>query len=114
MTFIFIQHSADGEGHRDHRERLTEKQGVQSTVLQGGRSEEEFTSTAQVLLGKNHLLFVVETYHTFTFSSFVFSLYNSQAQLEADVDGSTPTQINHGKGVRTGCRTCSSLERTNC
>ena len=34
----------------------------------------------QVLLGKNHLLFVVETYHTFTFSSFVFSLYNSQAQ----------------------------------
>ena len=34
----------------------------------------------QVLLGKNHLLFVIETYHTFTFSSFVFSLYNSQAQ----------------------------------
>ena len=25
----------------------------------------------QVLLGKNHILFVVETYHTFTFSSFV-------------------------------------------
>ena len=34
----------------------------------------------QVLPGKNHLLFVVETYHTFTFSSFVFSLSNSQAQ----------------------------------
>ena len=69
MTFIFIQHSADREGHR---ELLAEKQGVHSTVLQGGSSEEEFTSV-QVLLGKNHLLFVVETYHTFTFSSFVFS-----------------------------------------
>ena len=34
----------------------------------------------QVLPGKNYLLFVVETYHTFTFSSFVFSLSNSQAQ----------------------------------
>ena len=34
----------------------------------------------QVLLGKNHHLFVVEIYQTFTFSSFVFSLYNSQAQ----------------------------------
>ena len=37
----------------------------------------------QVLLGKNHLLFVVETNHTHFqqfFSSFVFSLYNSQAQ----------------------------------
>ena len=45
MTFIFIQHSADREGHR---ERLAEKQGVHSTVLQGGSSEEEseFTSTA--------------------------------------------------------------------
>ena len=114
LTLIFIQHSADGEGHREHRERLTEKQVVRSTVLQGGSSEEEFTSTAQVLLRKNHLLFVVETYHTFTFSSFVFSLYNSQAQLEADVDGSTPAQFNHGKGARTGCHTCSSLKRTDC
>ena len=114
MTFIFIQHSADAEGHREQRERLTEKQGVHSTVLQGRSSEEEFTSTAQVLLGKNHLLFVVETYHTFTFSSFVFSLYNSQAQLEADVDGSTPAQINHGKGARTRCHTCSSHKRANC
>ena len=42
MTFIGIQHSADREGHR---ERLAEKQGVHSTVLQGGSSEEEFTST---------------------------------------------------------------------
>ena len=102
MTFIFIQHSTDGEGQREHRERLTKKQGVHSTVLQGGRSEEEFTSTVQVFLGKNHLLFVVEAYHTFTFSSFVFSVYNSQAQLDADVDGSTPAQIKHGKGARTG------------
>ena len=111
MTFIFIQHIADGEGQM---ERLIEKQGVHSTVLQGGSSEEEFTSTAQVLLRRNHPRFVVETYHTFTFSSFVFSLYNSQAQLEADVDGSTPAQINHGKGARTGCHTCSSPKRTNC
>ena len=43
MAFIFIQHSADKE---EHRERLAEKQGVHSTVLQGGSSEEEFTSTA--------------------------------------------------------------------
>ena len=46
MTFIFIRHSADREGHR---ERLAEKQGVHSTVLQGGSSEEAFfwfTSTA--------------------------------------------------------------------
>ena len=43
MTFIFIQHSAYREGHR---ERLVEKQGVHSAVLQGGSSEEEFTSTA--------------------------------------------------------------------
>ena len=39
MTIIFKQHSADGEG-------LAEKQGVLSTVLQGGSSEEEITSTA--------------------------------------------------------------------
>ena len=42
-TFIFIQHSADRVGHR---ERLAEKQCVYSTILQGGSSEEEFTSTA--------------------------------------------------------------------
>ena len=45
MTFIFKQHSADGEGQRDP-ERLAETQGVHSTVLQGGSSEEEITSTA--------------------------------------------------------------------
>ena len=39
MTIIFKQHTADGEG-------LAEKQGVPSTVLQGGSSEEEITSTA--------------------------------------------------------------------
>ena len=39
MTFIFKQHTADGEG-------LAEKQGVLSTVLQGGSNEEEITLTA--------------------------------------------------------------------
>ena len=43
MTFNFKQHSADGKGHR---ERLAEKQGVHSIVLQGGSSEEEFMSIA--------------------------------------------------------------------
>ena len=42
MTFI-LQHSADGEGHR---ERLAEKQGVHSTVFLGRSGEEEFTPTA--------------------------------------------------------------------
>ena len=43
----------------------------------------------QVLLGKNHLLFVVEIYHTFTFSSFVFSLYvkTVRPMRPVDVDG---------------------------
>ena len=39
FSFIFKQHTADGEG-------LAEKQGVLSTVLQGGSNEEEITSTA--------------------------------------------------------------------
>ena len=72
MTFIFIQHSADREGHG---ERLIEKQGVHST--QGEVKKEKnlsffslpptppyFKAEAvkkssrqlQVLLGKNHLL----------------------------------------------------------
>ena len=43
MTFTFIQDSADEEGLG---ERLAEKQDVHSTVLQGGSSEDDFTSTA--------------------------------------------------------------------
>ena len=39
MTFIFKQYTADGEG-------LAEKQGVLSTVLQGGSNDEEITLTA--------------------------------------------------------------------
>ena len=57
----------------------------------------------QVLLGRNHLLFVVEIYQTFTFSSFVFSLYeyNSQAQPMSTARR-RPAQIDHGKGASTG------------
>ena len=39
MTIIFKQHTAEEKG-------LAEKQGVPSTVLQGGSNEEEITSTA--------------------------------------------------------------------
>ena len=78
MTLIFFQHSADREGHR---ERLAEKQhGVFIPPYFKAEAVRKSSRQLQVLLGKNHLLFVVETYHTFTFSSFVFSLYNSQAQ----------------------------------
>ena len=57
----------------------------------------------QVLLGKNRLPFVVEIYQTFTFSSFVFSLYvyNSQAQ-PMSAARRRPAQIDHGKGATTG------------
>ena len=44
-----------------------------------GEAVRENACQLLVLLGKNHL-FVVEIYHNFTFSSFVLSLYNSQAQ----------------------------------
>ena len=79
MTFILIQHSADSEGHR---ERLAEKQGVHSTVLQGGSSEEEFTSTAGPSRKEPPPLRRSDQ-PVFTFRSFVFSLYNSQAQSMA-------------------------------
>ena len=67
----------------------------------------------QVLLGKNRLLFVVETYHTFTFSSFVFSLYNSQAQpmSTAQRPPKSTTEMVPGPDV-TRVRPSSSSRRT--
>ena len=95
MTVIFKQHTADGEG-------LAEKEGVPSNVLQGGSNEEpKISRQLQVLLGKNHLLFVVEIYLTFTFSSFVFGLYMQQSG-PADSTTRRPVQIDHGKGATTG------------
>ena len=75
----------------------------------------------QVLFGKNHL-FVVEICQTFTFSSFVFSLYvyNSQAQPMSTAQR-RPAQIDHGKGATVGRYTrkknvtrVRGLKRTNC
>ena len=61
-----------------------------------------------VLLGKNHL-FIVEIYHTFTFSSFVFSLYNSHAQpmLMARRPPKSTTEKVPGPDIVTRVRTSS-------
>ena len=109
-TFIFKQHSA---GRVGHRERLAEKQCVHSTILQGGSSEEEFTSTAGSSRKEPPPLRRWNLPH-FHFQQFCIQLI--QQSGPADVDGSTPAQINHGKGARTGCHTRSSfkLYRTNC
>ena len=102
-TFIFIQHSADRVGHR---EQLAEKQCVHSTILQGGSIEEEFTSTAGSSRKEPPPLRRWNLPH-FRFQQFCIQLI--QQSGPADVDGSTPVQINHGKGARTGCQTRSSL-----
>ena len=68
----------------------------------------------QALLGKNHLLFVVdETYHIFIFSSFVFSLCNSQDQpmSTAQRPPKSTTEKVPGPDV-TGVRPSSSSGRT--
>ena len=80
MKFIFKQHCEWGTG----REIGREKQCVHSSVLQDGSSEKGFTSTASPprkeprtpplrRWGKPH----------FHFSSFVFSLHNVRARLDA-------------------------------
>ena len=52
MTIIFKQHTADGEG-------LAEKQGVLPPYFIKAEAMGKESRPLQVLLGKNHVLFVV-------------------------------------------------------
>ena len=109
MTIIFKHRSADGEG-------LAEKQGVLSTVLQGGSSKEEITSTAGPSW-KEPLLFVVEIYHISTFSRFVISLYvyNSQAQPISTARRRPKSTTDRTEKVpRPDVARVRYLKRTNC
>ena len=68
----------------------------------------------QVLLGENHLLFVVEIYHTFTFSSFVISLYVYNSQAQPMSTARRPPKSTTEKVPRLDVTRVRGLKRTNC
>ena len=79
MTFTWLSKTTGSEGQRG---RYGARRSVFPPPYFKAEAVKKISRQVQVLFGKSHLLYVVEVNYTFTFSSFVFSLYvhNDQAK----------------------------------
>ena len=103
MAFTFKQHC---EGQR---KRWGARSSVFIPLYFKAEAVRKNSHQLQILLGKNHPLFVLEVNLTFSFIGFVVSLKVCNGQVQPMSTARRPPRSTTEKGARTRCHTRSSL-----